>query len=776
MIKRLEIRLDGIVQGIGFRPFVHNLANRLGLGGHVSNDARGVIIEAEGDAPALDRFTALLGREAPELAMIINVTTRELAISGEREFVISASHTGMERAAFIAPDLATCQACIDEMLDPSDRRFRYAFINCTHCGPRYTIVIDVPYDRARTTMAGFEMCADCRREYLDPLDRRFHAQPVACPACGPKLTLFAAVSGAEAGAGAGAMEAGDPILPPRRSTEAGDPILEAARRLERGEVLAIKGLGGYHLAAHAENDEAVARLRARKHREEKPFALMAPDLETARRLVRLNSAEEKLLTSARRPILLVERDPNARIARAVAPGNRDLGIMLPYTPVHHLLARELRAPIVLTSGNLSDEPIAYRDDDARSALAEIADAFLVNDRPIHIRTDDSVYRVVGGKTMPLRRSRGFAPQPVRLPIAGHPHILACGGELKSTICVAKGGFAFLSHHIGDLENAAAHRSFVEAIAHLSRMFDVRPEVIAHDLHPDYLSTKWAFDHDDGARLLGVQHHHAHLASCLADNGEGGPVIGVVFDGLGYGTDETWWGGEFFVADLKTFERAGHWSQVRMPGGVAAIHEPWRMAAAHLVHAYEEVPPLAVEARNRGRWRTIAGLARRGPFSPFTSSIGRLFDAVAAIIGTRDVVSYEGQAAIELEQHADPTETGSYPIDLVKSERTFLVPSEALIRAVVEDLNAGRRLPVIAARFHRAVADVVVVACEHLREQRGLDSVALSGGVFQNMLLLRTVIGLLEARRFRVLIHRQVPPNDGGISLGQAAIAAATARG
>ncbi len=747
MSRRLEIRIDGIVQGVGFRPFVYTLARRLGLAGFVSNDARGVIIEAEGPPHDLERFLDLLPAEAPELSVIVELGTRELSPTGERGFSITKSRLGAERATFISPDLGTCDECLRELFDPSDRRFRYPFINCTQCGPRYTIVLDVPYDRDRTTMASFEMCDACRREYLDPSDRRFHAQPVACFACGPRLTL---------------------------EGDGGDPILETARRLESGQIVAIKGLGGYHLAAHAENDEAVARLRARKHREDKPFAIMAPDLEWARRLAVVGEEEAQLLTSPRRPIVLLARDPSARIAPQVAPNNRDVGVMLPYTPVHHLLARAIAAPIVLTSGNLSDEPIAYLDDDARRALGGIADAFLVNDRPIHIRTDDSVFRILRGKPLPLRRSRGFAPAPVRLPVASHPQLLACGAELKSTLCVAKGGFAFLSHHIGDLENSAAYRSFTEATVHLQRMFDVHPEVIAHDLHPEYLSTKWALDRDD-VRLVGVQHHHAHVAACLADNGEVGPVIGVVFDGLGYGTDGTLWGGELFVADVRSFERVGHWSQVRMPGGVAAIREPWRMAAAHLAAAYDEPPLLAVEARNRDRWRAVVSLARAGQFAPSTSSVGRLFDAVSAIVGTRDVVSYEGQAAIELEQRADPTVTGTYAIDLLESDGRLVIPSEALIRRVVDDVLAKQPASMIAARFHRAVADVVVSACDWIRHRHGLDAVALTGGVFQNMLLVRIAVPLLEARGFRVLLHRQVPPNDGGISLGQAIVAAASSR-
>jgi hydrogenase maturation protein HypF len=750
------VRVEGIVQGVGFRPFVHALARRLGLAGLVGNDAGGVFVEVEGSAETVERFLEALAAEAPPLAVIERVTATPLEPTGVAGFAIAPSLAGGDRQTLVSPDTATCADCLRELADPADRRYRYPFINCTNCGPRFTIVRDVPYDRPATTMAAFELCADCAREYGDPADRRFHAQPVCCPACGPSLALL-----------------------DRRAVPAdGDPLAGAAARLRDGAVVAVKGLGGYHLAADAGSEPAVAALRARKHREDKPFAVMVADLEAARRLCEVGPAEEAMLASSRRPIVLLRRRAEgAAVAAPVAPGNRSLGVMLPYTPLHHLLLAEVGRPIVLTSGNVSDEPIAYQDAEALERLGGIADWFLVHDRPIHVRADDSVVRTFGGRELPLRRSRGFAPQPLALPWPFPRHVLACGAELKHTFCLAKGGHAFLSHHIGDLENYETYRSFTEGVAHFRRLFDVDPEVVAHDLHPEYLSTKYALELD-GVELEGVQHHHAHVAACLADNGEAGPVIGVAFDGLGFGTDGTIWGGELLVADLRGFRRAGHLEQVPMPGGAAAIREPWRMAAAWLDAALEGVTPerLAVVDRNRDRWEQVVALGRSGMAAPVTSSAGRLFDAVAAILGVRDTVNYEGQAAVELEQLADPGESAAYPARVAEADDEPLRLGGAdLVRAVVDDLSAGVAPALIAARFHNGLAAATVAACDTLREQTGLGTVALSGGVFQNMLLLERTVADLEARRFRVLTHSRVPPNDAGISLGQAAIAGARDR-
>jgi hydrogenase maturation protein HypF len=751
---RSAIRVEGVVQGVGFRPFVHQLASRLGLAGLVGNDARGVFVEVEGPPAKVEAFLAALERDAPPLAVVERVTARPVPPVGQAGFMIAASAPGGDRQALVSADSATCAACLAELDDPADRRYRYPFINCTDCGPRFTIVRDVPYDRPNTTMASFAMCADCAREYEDPADRRFHAQPVCCPACGPRLRL----AGAD-----------------RRPLD-GDPLEAAAGLLRAGRVLAVKGLGGYHLAADAACEPAVAALRARKHREDKPFALMVADLDTAARLCRADPAEAALLASPRRPIVLLRRRPTRSVAASVAPGNRYLGLMLPYTGLHHLLLREVDRPIVLTSGNVSDEPIAYRDDDAAERLAGIADAFLTHDRPIHVRTDDSVTRAFRGRELLVRRARGYAPQPVPLAYGVPRPVLACGAELKSTFCLAKGNRAFVSQHIGDLENYETLRSFTEGIEHFSRLFDVAPEVVAHDLHPDYLSTKYAADLT-GVELVGVQHHHAHVAACLADNGEPGPVIGVAFDGLGYGADGTVWGGEFLMADLAGYRRVGHLEPVPLPGGAAAIREPWRMAAAYLDAAYRDAVPadLAVVARNRARWRRVVEVARAGLNSPPTSSAGRLFDAAAAIVGVRDAINYEGQAAVELEQLADPRARGGYRAGLAGGE-PFRVAGVDLVRAVAEDVRAGVDPAVVAGRFHRGVAGAVVAGCRAARDATGLATVALSGGVFQNLLLLEAAVAGLEAAGFRVLVHHRVPPNDGGISLGQAAVAAARDRG
>jgi hydrogenase maturation protein HypF len=541
--------------------------------------------------------------------------------------------------------------------------------------------------------------------------------------------------------------------------------------LQAGGVLAVKGLGGYHLAVDAGDEEAARRLRSRKHREAKPFAVMVSDLDAAHRLCLLDPVAERLLTGPRRPIVLLPRRPGAPVAEAVAPGNRELGVMLPYTPLHHLLAREIGRPYVLTSGNVSDEPIAYRDADAYERLAGIADRFLTHERPIQIRTDDSVVRVVGGRELPLRRSRGYAPQPVWLARPVPAPVLGCGAELKNTFCLAKGDRAFVSHHIGDLENYETLRSFTEGIAHFRRLFGITPRVVAHDPHPEYLSTKYALALED-VELVGVQHHHAHIASCLSDNREDGPVIGVAYDGTGYGADGTIWGGELLVADLAGFSRAGLLAPVPLPGGPAAIRQPWRMAAAHLDAAYDGAPPdLDVQARYRSAWDDVLAVARSGVNSPLTSSAGRLFDAVAAILGVRDAVDYEGQAAIELEQRADPAETAAYPAAIDDGDPLVIRVGD-LVRAVVADLRGGVPAATVAARFHHGLADATVAACRRLSAATGIRTVALSGGVFQNRLLLGRVTDGLERHGLRVLTHRRVPPNDGGISLGQVAVAAA----
>jgi hydrogenase maturation protein HypF len=763
--------VEGIVQGVGFRPFVYGLATGLGLAGLVRNDADGVWVEIEGEPRSVREFLRRLRTEAPHLASVERVTTTVMPPAGTTGFTIAASAAGPTRT-LVAADAATCADCLRELADPADRRYRYPFVNCTNCGPRFTIVRDVPYDRPLTTMAGFEMCSLCSAEYHDPADRRYHAQPVCCPACGPRLTLLDASGG---------------------ELDGGDPLEAAAALLRDGRIVAVKGLGGYHLAADAACEDAVAELRARKHREDKPFAILVASLEEARRLCATGAAAAEVLTSRARPIVLLPRLPGAAVAAAAAPGNRDLGIMLPYTPLHHLLLESVGRPIVLTSGNVSDEPIAYRDADARSRLGGIADAFLTHDRAIHIRTDDSVVRVFRGRPALVRRSRGYVPEPVTVP-GGFPRpLLACGAELKNTFCLAKGKHAFVSHHIGDLENAETLRSFTEGIEHFRRLFDVVPQIVAYDLHPEYLSTKYALDLPD-ADLLGVQHHHAHVASCLADNGwpaDGGAVIGVAFDGTGYGLDGTIWGGEFLVADYAEFSREGHLAPVPMPGGAAAVRQPWRMAAAYLDAAGLDTDALAsgvleVRDRNAARWPAILSMARRGVNAPLSSGAGRMFDAAAAVLSVRDEISYEGQAAIELEQLASGANaleifaaTGAItpvpPKISTDPDVPFAVHGADLVRAAFDDLVVGVPRSVIAARFHHGVAGVIEDGCLLLRERHGLGTVALSGGVFQNTLLLHRAVTRLEAHGFTVLTHSRVPCNDGGISLGQAAVAAARDR-
>jgi hydrogenase maturation protein HypF len=748
---RTAVRVEGVVQGVGFRPFIYSLATSLGLGGLVGNDVDGVFAEVEGDPAAVEEFLASLARDAPPLARIERITTAVMPPDGTVSFSIAPSETGSERRTLVSADTATCDDCLAELADPADRRFGYAFINCTNCGPRFTIVRDVPYDRPRTTMAPFAMCERCAAEYHDPADRRFHAQPNCCPACGPALAL---------------ADRSGTVLP-------GEPLAGAAGLLREGKVLAVKGLGGYHLAVDATCEAAAGALRTRKHREDKPFAVMVADVAAAGRLCAVDDTAAGLLASRRRPIVLLPRLPGDALAAAVAPGNRQLGLMLPYTPLHHLLLAAVARPVVLTSGNVSDEPIVYQDGEAAERLGGIADAFLTHDRAIEVRTDDSVVRAFRGREAVVRRSRGYVPEPLGVAVTFARPVLACGAELKNTFCLARGNHAFVSHHIGDLENAETLRSFTEGIEHFRRLFDITPGVVAHDLHPDYLSTKYAMDLA-GVQLAGVQHHHAHIASCLADNRAAGPVIGVAFDGTGYGTDGTIWGGEFLIADLAGFERAGHFAPVPMPGGAAAIRQPWRMAAAYLEAAYPGGPPggLAVARRNQALWPAVLQMARRGVNSPLTSSAGRLFDAVAAIIGVRDTINYEGQAAVELEQLADPAERGAYRA-AVGTGDPFKISGQELVRAAVEDLAAGTAPGVVAARFHNGVAGVIAGCCERLRERHGLRTVALSGGVFQNLLLLNSAVGRLQELGFSVLVHSRVPCNDGGISLGQAVVAAAS---
>jgi hydrogenase maturation protein HypF len=748
--QRLRVRVEGTVQGVGFRPFVYRVATQLGLGGWVLNDSRGVLIEAEGDRRALEELLERLRTGGPPLAIVDRVSEETIAATGELEFRITESEDGGEAEAAVSPDVATCDDCLAELRDPDDRRYRYPFTNCTNCGPRFTIVRGVPYDRPLTTMASFEMCELCRAEYEDPLDRRFHAQPNACPACGPSLRLV--------------DRAG------RSLAEGNEASLEAAiLALAEGGIVAVKGLGGYHLACRADDESVVAELRARKHREDKPFALMAPSIDSALDLVEPDDAAGALLTSRERPIVLAPRRTDAPIAESVAPTSRELGVMLPYSPLHHLLLADSNAVLVMTSANVSDEPIAYRDEDALGRLAEIADVFLVHDRPIETRTDDSVVRVVADRPLFLRRSRGYVPR--ALPLSAGGPILACGAELKSTFCLAKGERAWVGHHIGDLKNYETLRSFTEGVEHFEELFAVKPELVAHDLHPEYLSTKYALERED-VETVGVQHHHAHLAACLAEHREPGRAVGAIFDGTGYGTDGTVWGGELLVGDRGGFERAGHLHPVRMPGGERAIRQPWRMACSWLLETLGSeppLPPLLAQRVSEEDWSKMAELAGTGLASPVTSSAGRLFDAVAALCGIRAEVNYEGQAAVELEAAADPAVHESYPLP-----GTELLDARETVLAILADLGAGVPVAEVAAKFHNAMAEGAARACaEHARAE-GIELAVLSGGVFQNRLLLERTAAALEGTGLRVLVPRLLPPNDGGVAFGQAAVAAAAA--
>lgn len=700
--------------------------------------------------------------EAPPLALVESLEATDVAGVGTGPgFRIVDSRSGGAPAVAVPADVATCDDCLAEMADPADRRYRYPFVNCTNCGPRYTIIESIPYDRAATTMAPFAMCADCRREYEDPADRRFHAEPVACPACGPHLS-YGDLHGDQALAG-------------------------AAADLVAGRVLAVKGLGGYHLACDATSERAVADLRTRKARDDKPFAVMVPDLEAARALCQLSPAAAQTLASVRRPIVLAPRRPGAAVAAGVAPGLPELGLMLPYTPLHHLLLAQVGRPLVMTSGNLSDEPIAHEDPDARERLGPLVDGALTHDRAIHIRCDDSVVRDVPmgpegpagepeGFVQMVRRSRGYAPEPVRLRQATSRHVLAVGAELKNTVAVAKGDNVVASHHIGDLEHLAAYRSFLQAVGHLCHLTGVTPEVVAHDLHPEYLSTKFATDLDDVA-LLGVQHHHAHIAACLAEHGRapGEPVLGVAFDGLGMGTDGTIWGGELLVADLRGFQRVGHLEPVPLVSGNLAVREPWRMATVWADHALGRDEAERFGRAVDDRWRAVLALAEK-PDALLTTSAGRLFDAVAALLGLHPRVTYEAQAAIALEALATTVPVAEapagWPVEVHDGDLVRIDPSPLLARVVAER-DRGTALPLIAAGFHRALGEAVVAACTRLSRAHGLGTVALSGGVFQNARLTAVVAGGLTEAGLTPLVHRRLPPNDGGVSVGQAAIAAAS---
>ena len=728
--------MRGIVQGVGFRPFVYNLAQRLNLAGYVLNDSSGLIAEVEGAPAAIEGFLEALGSEHPPLAWIQDRVVTSLPPTGDGEFRIRPSVAETGKFALISPDIATCAACLADCTDPGNRRYGYAFTNCTNCGPRYTIIRDIPYDRPHTTMAGFTMCEECRAEYQNPAERRFHAQPNACPACGPALS-------AEPG-GAGFSL---PI----------SPIAEAQRRLADGEILAIKGLGGFHLACDARNPGAVGRLRARKRRSDKPFAVMVGNLEAARELCVVDDDSARALSGPRHPIVILPRREDTALPDDIAPGNPTLGVMLPYTPLHHLLFRGAAfQALVMTSGNLSEEPIVVENHDARQRLGGVADWFLVHNRDIYMRADDSVVRMFEGEERVMRRSRGYVPE--TLDVGREvPELLACGGELKNVFCLTKGTHAILSQHMGDLENYETLVFFEETLANLKKLFRVDPRAVAYDLHPGYLSTKYALGLE-GVEKIGVQHHHAHIASCMAENGLTGEVIGVAMDGTGYGVDGAIWGGEFLVAGYAGFTRRAHLRYVPLAGGDAAVREPWRSALGY-PGAEERIAGVPEE-----RVRAVRRMMATGTNTVMTSSCGRLFDAVAALVGLRHEANFEGQAAIELEAIVDPSCEERYEFDIAGEELDF--------RAMMERIVKERAAPsVVAARFHNTLAAAILEMCLRMRRESGIGRVCLSGGTFQNMRLLALAARALRASGFELFLHRKAPPNDGGIALGQAVIAA-----
>ncbi len=756
---RRRFAVRGVVQGVGFRPFVWNLAHRLDLSGWVQNTSGAVIVEVEGAPLALDSFAHALRSAAPRLSRVDSVEMVECTPLGSAGFDIVESRAVAGEYQPIAPDAATCPECVADILDPFDRRYRYPFTNCTNCGPRFTIIEDVPYDRRMTTMRHFTMCAACRREYENPADRRFHAQPIACPACGPRL-WFADVHNNEI---------------------AGNPIEQTAAAIARGEIVALKGLGGFQLCCDARNEVAVRRLRSRKHRPAKPFAVMCANAEAGRGIAQISNSEAALLEGSTRPIVLLRLrhdGPVGDIAASVAPHLDELGVMLPYTPMHHLLLAAVDGPLVMTSGNVTDEPIAKDNDEAVQRLGHIADSFLLHDRDIYARYDDSVVRVIDGAVRTVRRARGLCPIPVRVR-SGDQQVLALGAHLKNTFTVLKDGNAFTGPHIGDLDNPLTLTHHDEALQTYLRLFRAAPAVVAADLHPDYASTRiaetwWAH----GAREVRVQHHHAHIASVLAEHGLRGPVLGVAFDGIGLGPDQTIWGGEFLLADERSYRRVGHIASVRQPGGDACAREGWRMAVAYLAAAGEldETPPAWIsespDAPTQRQWRLVSRVACAERAAPRSTSAGRLFDAAASLLGVAQVSTFEGEAAMRLESLA----ASFGPVaaaDIVAVKGTgdpLVLDTVHLVTALSRERGRGRSSAELAAIFHESLAQAIGAACARLGSDIGVTRVALSGGVFQNALLLARVEALLKARGLEAYANHEVPANDGGISLGQALVA------
>jgi len=753
--QRRKITVGGAVQGVGFRPFVYRLARDLHLAGWVANSGQGVFIEVEGGPEPLEEFLIRLETDKPSAAIVQSLRVSRLPPAGLGEFEIRPSSKDGEKTAFVLPDIATCLDCLREIFDPANRRHLYPFTNCTHCGPRFSIIEALPYDRGNTSMKKFAMCAECEREYHDALDRRFHAQPNACPNCGPHLELW---------------DAKGKIL-----ARCHDALLTAASEIRSARIVALKGIGGFQLFVDARNEDAVRVLRQGKHREEKPFALMYPSLESVREECRVSELEERLLLSPEAPIALLERRSQisnfkSEIAPNVAPGNPSLGIMLPYSPLHYLLMRELSFPVVATSGNLSDEPICTDEEEALERLQGIADVFLVHDRPIVRHVDDSIVRVMLDGEMMLRRARGYAPLPVAQ-IA--PTILSLGAHLKNSVALSAGGSVFVSQHIGDLETPQAHAAFRNVVSDLPRLYEADPEAVACDLHPDYVSTRYA--QQLGPPVIAVQHHYAHVLSCMAEHELNGSALGVAWDGTGLGTDGTIWGGEFLVVNEKSFERAAHFRQFRLPGGDASIKEPRRTALGVLYEifgekVFERRELIPVQSFSESELRLLRPMLRNAINAPITSSAGRLFDAVAALIGLRQEVHFEGQAALELEFAVQSGITEAYRFHLKGSE-PLIIDWEPAVLEILSDIARGEESSVMTAKFHNGLTEAITAVARKIGETR----IVLTGGCFQNKYLLEhSVRGLMHAG-LDVYWHRRIPPNDGGIAVGQIAAAARVLR-
>ena len=751
------IKAFGVVQGVGFRPFIYQLALKHRLFGWVRNTSGYVEIDVEGQPTDLDAFMADIPVKAPPAARIEKLRSQEQEVTGYSGFEIRHSQPKAGEYQLVSPDLATCRECVADTLDTNNRRYRYAFTNCTNCGPRFTIIEDIPYDRALTTMSSFRMCLECQAEYDNPDNRRFHAQPNACPVCGPQLEL---------------------VQNDGRVVPGCDPLLTAAQLLREGKIVAIKGLGGFLLACDATNDKAVKLLRLRKKRPSKPFAVMVSDIGEAQKHCQLSDTEASLLCSTQSPIVLLRMRECSMLSSVVAPGLKYLGLLLPYTPLHYLLMHETGIPLVMTSGNLTEEPIAKDNDEALRRLGEIADYFLWHDRDIYVRYDDSVAMAVDGQSRLVRRARGYAPYPVRLSFNVKP-ILACGAEMKSSFCLTRDNHAFVSQHIGDMENAETLEHFQNTVEIYERLFRIKPEIIAHDMHPDYLSTRYAqelAETNPKLKLCPVQHHHAHIASCMAENGVDAPVIGVALDGTGYGADGNIWGGEFLLADYKRFERLAHLEYLPLPGGDATTRKPYRIAAAYVYHLLGEEYLLSSGIPARIESHELVMLKRQIDHklnAPLTSSCGRLFDAVASLIGIRDTIDYEAQAAIELEMAAMDfglSGTPFYPFDIQEQAGIQIIRLGRLFDAILKDIKNGCGKSEMAYRFHHSLCQMIAALCEQLSRRTGVKRVTLSGGVFQNRLLFHLVTESLKEKDLEVITHKQVPVNDGGISLGQAVIA------